>query len=181
MQRSVFTIGHGRLEIDRFIQVLHDSDINCVVDVRSHPASRWSPDYNQKQLELHLSKSGIKYIFSGVELGGRPPENQLYDSSGHVLYKPMSKTIRFEEGIRDLLKHQAEFNVAVLCSESLPEKCHRNLLIGRVLTQHGYKVIHLLHDGSSEPFDNSLLSSQTLEIFDEEDQWRSLIQIRATE
>ena len=181
MQRSIFTIGHGRLEIDRFLQVLQDSNINCVVDVRSHPASRWSPDYNQKQLESRLSKSGIKYIFSGVELGGRPPEKELYDSSGHVLYKPMSMTIRFEEGIRDLLKREAVYNVAVLCSESLPEKCHRNLLIGRVLTQKGYTVIHLLHDGSSEPFDISLLTSQTFEIFDEEDQWRSLVQIRVTE
>lgn len=178
MGKTVFTIGHGRLDIYLFIKLLLDAEVSSLVDVRSIPASRWSPDFNQKSLERHLQKAGISYIFAGRELGGRPPENELYDNDGHVLYKPLSNTPRFQQGIHNLLLTAKESQVVVLCSESLPEKCHRNLLIGRVLEGLGHEVIHLLHDGSRQAFDKSLIQSQTLDLFDASDQWRSLVKVR---
>jgi len=51
--------------------------------------------------------------------------------------------LRLEQGIR-------EHKVAIICAEENPAACHRRLLVGRVLLDHGIQVEHIRGDGRIE-------------------------------
>jgi uncharacterized protein (DUF488 family) len=69
----------------------------------------------------------------------------------------------------------------LLCSEEDPSKCHRHLLIGRVLRDRGVAVSHIRGDGCIQT-EADLDSQETdtspqtalFEITSEERQWRSI-------
>ncbi len=37
-------------------------------------------------MQRSLEQAGIRYLFLGAELGGRPANPDYYDAKGHVLY-----------------------------------------------------------------------------------------------
>lgn len=176
-QFTFWTIGHGRLEGESLIDTLRQHGITSVVDVRSTPSSARSPQFNAPALKRELRGAGIAYVPMGVELGGRPPETRFYDDGGHVLYRHLAASPRFQAGIARLLQGATRYRVALLCSESDPTRCHRNLLIGRVLRQQGHSVIHIMPGGESKKFDDRLIAAVGLPGI-EEDPWRSLVQVR---
>jgi uncharacterized protein (DUF488 family) len=69
---TIFTIGHSNHSLEMFIGLLKSHKIDVLLDVRSKPFSRFSPHFNKHDLEKAVKASGIKYLFLGRELGGRP-------------------------------------------------------------------------------------------------------------
>jgi uncharacterized protein (DUF488 family) len=152
-QMTVYTIGHSNVPADRIVALLQQHDIEMVVDVRSSPYSRWSPQFNKKALEKTLREAGIEYAFAGENLGGRPQDPSCYrggtipkDKADYPkLIDPeavMNKSF-FQVGIRRLMEYASERRTAILCSEKDPEHCHRSWLIGRYLEGQGIKVEHI--------------------------------------
>ncbi|EKY26001.1 hypothetical protein HMPREF0185_02628, partial [Brevundimonas diminuta 470-4] len=47
MSQPFFTIGHATRTLDQFVELLMESRIGMVVDVRSMPASRTNPQFNR--------------------------------------------------------------------------------------------------------------------------------------
>ena len=84
-------------------------------------------------LKLALQEAGIRYLYLGRELGGRPEGDEFYDDEGHVLYDRVAATCLFQEGLSRLERGIREYKVAMLCAEENPAACHRRLLVGRVL------------------------------------------------
>ena len=68
----VRTIGHSDHDFADFVRLLRDHDITLVVDVRSQPYSRWTPQFNREALARRLQNEGLAYRFMGDTLGGRP-------------------------------------------------------------------------------------------------------------
>jgi len=62
----IYTIGHSTLTIPGFLSTL--GNIDTVIDVRSHPASRW-PQFNQDEMKIWLPNNHKKYEW-WPELGG---------------------------------------------------------------------------------------------------------------
>lgn len=145
---TIWTVGHSRHELPALLGVLHGPGIEVVVDVRSQPFSRYNPQFNRERFGAALSEAGLGYLFLGAELGGRPPEPEFYDGAGHVRYGALASTERFDSGLRRLLAESDGQRVAMLCSEEDPRRCHRRLLVTRVLTAHGIPVLHIRGDGS---------------------------------
>lgn len=143
----VLTIGHSNHRIEILVSLLRDHRVEIVVDTRSQPYSKYSPQFGQEELKADLVAAGIRYLFLGKELGGRPIGEEFYDSEGHVLYDRVAGSALFQEGLARLEKGLQEFRVAILCSEENPVACHRRLLIGRVLSEHGVSVEHIRGDG----------------------------------
>jgi uncharacterized protein (DUF488 family) len=148
-ETSVWTIGHSNHDLARLIGLLRSARVEAIADVRSQPFSRFSPQFNRGALRAALLGSDLRYAFLGDELGGRPPEQDLYDADGHVLYGQLAKTARFKAGIDRLLGGAERLRVAVLCSEEDPTDCHRRLLVARVITEMGVSVVHIRGDGST--------------------------------
>ena len=143
----VLTIGHSNHPIGRFLDLLKSHAVQVVVDSRSQPYSEYATHFDQKPLKKALEEEGIRYVFLGRELGGRPDGDDLYDEEGHVLYDRVAGTPLFQEGLSRLEKGIREYKVAMLCAEENPAACHRRLLVGRVLLDRGIQVDHIRGDG----------------------------------
>ncbi len=143
----VLTIGHSNHQISHFLDLLKSQTVQVVVDTRSQPYSEYASQFDQKPLKKALDGEGIRYIFLGRELGGRPDGDEFYDDQGHVLYGRVAETQLFREGLSRLEKGIREYKVAMLCAEENPAACHRRLLVGRVLLDHGIQVDHIRGDG----------------------------------
>jgi uncharacterized protein (DUF488 family) len=116
------------------------------------PRSRFS-QFNALALDRALRGQGTGYASFGAALGGRPEDRSCYDAEGHVRYDRLAATPSFLGGIERLEKASRHRCVALLCAEEAPERCHRHLLIARVLVSRGGKVAHLRHDGTEEPYE----------------------------
>jgi uncharacterized protein (DUF488 family) len=147
-QASVFTIGHSNHSAEKFVGLLKGYGIEVVADVRSRPYSRHAPHFNARDIEAILSDNGIRRLFLGFELGGRPTAEEFYDADGRVDYALIESSRPFLDGIHRLEKGIRERRIALLCSEEDPTGCHRRLLVGRVLGERGIAVRHIRGDGS---------------------------------
>lgn len=176
MSKTIYSIGHSNLPIEEFIALLSQHRIEALVDTRSHPYSKHAPHFNEAELSVAVKTAGLKYVFMGEELGGRPKDARFYDSTGRVLYGLVAETKTFQTGIRRLERGSGKYRLAVLCSEEDPSFCHRNLLIGRVLKTRGFDVLHIRRGGTLESdVELTLRNSRQFQMFSEpEVEWRSI-------
>lgn len=147
---ELFTIGHSNLSIEAFVLLLQKHQITAVVDVRSHPFSRYLPHFNQSEIKASLSSVGIQYVFLGKELGARPEDLSCYDLSGKALYERIAATPLFSEGIQRLLKGAASYKVSLMCAEKDPMTCHRTILVCHKVKDFNVQINHILSDGNLE-------------------------------
>ena len=178
---SVWTIGHSKHESQALLDLLQANNIQVLVDVRTAPYSKMAPQFNQAALSSSLTDAGIRYLHMGKELGGRPDGDHMYDENGYVFYNLVAETELFSSGIDRLIEGIEKFRVAIMCSEGNPDGCHRTLLVGRVLQQHGVKVLNILPNGETNELQdlNGSRSEQTL--FGEEvevKEWKSAVSVR---
>lgn len=108
------------------------------------------PHFSAGPLREALAGRGITYIPMGRDLGGRPEGDDFYDEEGHVLYGRLAATPAFRGGIDRVLAGAQTSRMALLCSEEDPSRCHRHLLIGRVLRARGVALAHIRRDGRVE-------------------------------
>lgn len=155
----IYTIGHSTHEIEYFIELLKHHGVNCVVDVRSLPASRFNPQYNKNALADSLTKRGITYLHFGEEFGARQTDPSLLDEGGRVDFEKIRDSQKFTKGIERLTKGLQEGNtIALMCSEAEPLHCHRFSMISVALKD--FDVRHILKDKSvrtQEQLENDLL------------------------
>lgn len=144
-ETTLFSIGHGNKKIENFIEELKSFDIGYLLDVRSKPFSKWNPQFNQAALELELKNHGITYVFAGDTLGGLPPDRGCYDYNGKVVYDLIKEKDFFKQGLDRLITaHEKRIILAIMCSESKPEECHRSKLIGQELLKKDISLNHIV-------------------------------------
>ena len=144
---GLLSIGHSNHPFDDLVALLEQHRVEVVADVRTSPYSRYNPQFNSQNLRHGLGEAGIRYLFLGKELGGRPEGEEFYDSDGHVHYGRVAETDLFQSGLDRLLDGRKRFRVAILCSEENPAECHRFLLLTRALHDRGADVAHIRGDG----------------------------------
>ncbi len=143
----VLTIGHSNHTVEHFLALLRAHGVQVVVDVRSQPYSKFAKQFDHESLKSLLQNAGIRHLYLGKELGGRPGGDEFYDQDGHVLYGRVAATSMFQDAVARLERGLREYKVALLCAEENPAACHRRLLVGRVLLEHGVEVEHVRGDG----------------------------------
>lgn len=149
----VYSIGHSNHTIESFLSLLNNYKITCLIDIRSVPFSRFYPQYNQNALMQELNRKCIKYIYLGNELGGRITDTTCYKD--HIIptskvgyatfldYNVIKTKEWFLSGIHKLYSLVDLDTCVVMCSEENPDKCHRELIIGRKIKEDGYSLIHI--------------------------------------
>lgn len=138
--QPLFTIGHSKHPIGRFLELLAQHKVTNLVDVRSFPSSRLHPQFNQAALEQALKAAGIAYHYQGKTLGGR----------GRESYDELRKTLPFRQALKDLEALSQQSPTALMCAEENPFQCHRRFLIARSLWQDRdfRQFQHIRQDGS---------------------------------
>jgi uncharacterized protein (DUF488 family) len=145
--QTVWTVGHSNHDVDVLLALVQRHRVAHVVDVRSHPYSRYAPHFNRDELQASIEACGIRYAFLGSVLGGRPRREDQLDADGHALYDRMATEPAFDDAIDRILRGASEHRIALLCSCGQPHECHRRLLVGKVLCDRGAELRHILPDG----------------------------------
>lgn len=132
MSNKIFTIGHSTKTIGQFIDKIKLFGITVLVDVRSIPHSRWTPQFNRNILSNSLKNAGIKYLYRGNNLGGIK-ENTLID-----------------ETLNELVELSKSEKIVLMCAEKDYRKCHRYLKIAPALTRLSADVENIIWDTDSQ-------------------------------
>lgn len=149
---TLYSIGHGNKKLDEFINELNAFDIKYLLDIRSKPFSKWNPHFNRARLDIELNNNGITYVFVGDTLGGLPDDRSCYDAEGKVVYDIIKEKDFFKRGIERLLTaNEKKVNLAIMCSESKPDQCHRSKLIGKVLLDKKISLNHIVSNDKVKP------------------------------
>ena len=144
----IYTIGHSNHPLEIFLNLLSRYQIEVMADVRSSPySSAYISHFNKETIAHSIRTKGIKYLFLGDMVGGQPRDEEFYDGDGYVLYGRLAESTEFQNGIARIISGIERYRVALLCAEEDPTKCHRRLLIGRVLREDGVNVLHIRGDG----------------------------------
>ena len=142
----LYTVGHSNQSQEEFLELVKRHDINCIVDVRSVPASKFSPQFNMESLKWYLRTNGIQYLHFGDEFGAR--RTDCLDAEGQVNFELAVKTPSFKRGVERLMNGlHKDFHISLMCSEANPLECHRFSLISRYFSDNGLEVQHILKNG----------------------------------
>lgn len=141
----LYTVGHSSQSLEEFLSLLQCHSINCVVDVRSVPASKYAPQFNEESLRRFLKLHNIQYLPFGDEFGAR--RTDCINDDGQVDFEMAVTTPLFQQGAERLMKGlERGFRIALMCSEADPLECHRFSLVSRYFHNQGIEVFHILKD-----------------------------------
>src|ERR1043166_908246 len=112
---------NSSLAIEEFIHTLESFEIQVLVDVRSFPGSRRSPQFNKENLRSALAAVGIEYQHF-PELGGRRrarPDslNMAWRNESFRGYADYMETNGFGQGISRLREIANTGRTAIMRSE----------------------------------------------------------------
>lgn len=134
---KIFTIGHGALPLEEFIQRLQAYHIGALADVRRFPASKRHPHFSRAALATALKNCAIGYHWLGEKLGG-------YRTGGYETY---AATAAFRDGCKELLQLAQQQPLACMCAELDYRACHRRF-IAEYLQQQGVEIWHINKNGA---------------------------------
>ncbi len=148
--RTVHTVGHSTRSLQEFLALLRAHQVHVVVDVRRWPSSRRFPHFRRDPLEAALAQEGIRYVWR-EDLGGyrRPaPQspNTGWRAGAFRAYADFMLTAEFHRAMEELEQLAASRRMAILCAESTPWRCHRQLLADALLVR-GWNVRHIMDRG----------------------------------
>ncbi|MBA2659585.1 MAG: DUF488 domain-containing protein [Nitrosospira sp.] len=141
---TVFTIGYEGLNIDAFMSLLAENDIDMVVDVRELPLSR-KPGFSKNALANVLNLSGRDYVHM-VNLGCPKPVRDRYREDGNWkrYTEEFLKHLKSQdEAISELSALATSSNCALLCYEADSNFCHRSMVANAVKDYCGARVTHI--------------------------------------
>lgn len=146
----IHTIGHSNLAASDFLHLLQLYGIDCVIDVRSTPASQYNPQYNKPILANFLQENDIMYLHFGREFGARQTNTMLHDDEGKVDFEKVQRTADFKTGVERMEQGvEKGYFPALMCAEADPLECHRFSMISGHLTEKGFDVVHILKNGEA--------------------------------
>jgi uncharacterized protein (DUF488 family) len=152
---TFYTIGHSNRTIEAFIALLLRNRIALVADVRSFPHSRTQPQFDLATLPASLHERGLAYRHLPA-LGGRRVRSRGDSPNGGWLqagfrnYADYMGTEAFSAGLAELLAIAQTHQVAYMCAEAVPWRCHRRL-ISDCLVAKGHEVFDILGDAPARP------------------------------
>jgi uncharacterized protein (DUF488 family) len=133
------TIGHSTRPAAEFVRLLKAHGVERLVDVRTIPRSRHNPQFNRDQLPRTLHSARIHYRhMSG--LGGlrhaRPDSiNGAWRNASFRGFADYMQTPGFQENLDHLIELAKREQVAIMCAEAVPWRCHRSLIADALLAR----------------------------------------------
>jgi uncharacterized protein (DUF488 family) len=135
----VLTIGHSTRTLDKFIGLLQAHAVTRVVDVRTVPRSRHNPQFNQDSLPDSLTKAGLGYVhlpgLGGLRHAKRDSINVGWRNASFRGYADYMQTPEFERGLEELIQLAKQEQIAIMCAEAVPWRCHRSLIADALLVR----------------------------------------------
>jgi uncharacterized protein (DUF488 family) len=151
MISTLFTIGFTKKTAEEFFGLLEQAGVHRVIDVRENRGGQLSGFAKYPDLAFFLNRLlGIEYIHEPLLAPSEEIREAYRKTKDWAQYeKSFSELVRQRNVLESLTPGQFEGNVALLCSEADPEKCHRRLVV-EMLAQHwnalghSFEVRHLV-------------------------------------
>ena len=146
---EIFAIGHSNYPYEKFLNMIKKYNINCIVDIRKTPYSRYNIQYNREYLSKKLKEDGYLYIHMGKEFGVKRDTIDSYNYEGYSDFEKVVKEEVFLSGVNRIKKGlEMGYKIVLLGAMQEPIRCHRAILVGRFLNENGIKVNYILNDGT---------------------------------
>ncbi len=127
---KIYTIGHNKKSLRKFIELLHQAQVTKVIDVRLNNRSQLVGFAKKDDLAFVLELVGIEYehlpqLAPTEELRKKFKQDKNWDAYERIYLQLLDE--------RDALALFEQFFVTnqvicFLCSEDKPDQCHRRLL-----------------------------------------------------
>ena len=146
---EIYTIGHSNYTMERLIDMLEYYNINCVVDIRGTPYSKYNIQFDKEAIRYTLTNAGFVYIYMEKELAAKRIRKNSYNNEGYSNFEEVIKEEEFKRGV-ERLKNGCEkgYKIILLGAMQDPIRCHRSILVGRELVKNDFDVKHILDDYS---------------------------------
>ena len=152
---DVYTLGFSNRTWEETIEILRRFGIHRVLDIRTLPGSRHTPQFNLEHLAAALPKLNIEYLHL-KSLGGlrkprkEDPTNAGWKNGSFRGYADYMQTAEFDAALEQLIRMFSEERSVYACTEAVFWRCHR-ALVSDVLLARGYQVHHIFNAQKSEP------------------------------
>ncbi len=151
-RRRLWTIGHSIRPWEDFVALLHEAQIEVLVDVRRFAGSRRNPQFSPDAMVAGLQVAGIGYLpmpdFGGRRKTSAGSPNGAWRVAAFRGYADYMATDDFVRARERLMQLAAERRCAVLCAEAVWWRCHRRL-ISDDFTARGWEVRHVMGPGKT--------------------------------
>jgi uncharacterized protein (DUF488 family) len=135
----VLTIGHSTRTIEEFINLLQSHSVSRVVDVRTIPRSRHNPQFNKDSLPNSLKQDGLSYVhipgLGGLRHARSDSINVGWRNVSFRGYADYMQTPEFEQSLEKLIQLAKQEQIAIMCAEAVPWRCHRSLIADALLVR----------------------------------------------
>ncbi len=143
----VLTIGHSTRTLDAFISLLQAHSVTMVVDIRTVPRSRHNPQFNNETLPGNLRTAGMGYThmagLGGLRHARKDSPNMGWHNSSFRGFADYMQTEEFEKNLQELIHLAESEQIALMCAEALPWRCHRSLIADALLIRD-IRVEHIM-------------------------------------
>lgn len=147
---AYFTIGHSTRTVEELAELLRQSHVALLIDVRSMTRSRTNPQFNADVMLDALAPWQIGYApiaalggLRGKQRAVEPSPNGLWRVKSFRNYADYALTPAFAEGFADLRRRGEAQRCAVMCAEAVWWRCHRRIIADYLLAA-GEEVFHIM-------------------------------------
>jgi uncharacterized protein (DUF488 family) len=135
----VMTVGHSTHTLEEFIRILQAHGVTSVVDVRTIPRSRHNPQFNGDSLPQALKKAGKGYVhmpgLGGLRHAKSDSPNMGWRNSSFRGFADYMQTPEFAQGVEEVIRLAKREQIALMCAEAVPWRCHRSLIADALLVR----------------------------------------------
>ncbi len=147
MKFDVYTMGFSNRTWAESSEILSAYKIRRLVDIRTLPGSKHTPQFNLEHLQTALPKAGIEYVHLKSLGGLRKPRkdsslNAAWRNDTFRGYADYMQTPEFAAALDELIRLLKESTTVYCCTEAVFWRCHRQLVSDALLAR-GYRVGHI--------------------------------------
>ena len=149
---TIYTVGYTAFDPEALVDVLKRYGAQCLVDVRTIPASSRLPQYSGPALEATLKRAGLRYRHY-PEFGARQEDSAWYTDEGYLDFERYIASPAFQAGVEKLRRGmELGYRFALMCAEKDPMNCHRAIMVARGFAMAGFEVAHIRVDAGGGDF-----------------------------
>lgn len=139
---NIYTIGYTQKTAEQFFELIKENNIKLLIDVRLNNKSQLAGFAKRENLPYFLRElCQCKYEHC-VEFA---PTEELYKGkkvSWEEYARNYVKLIEMRGIYKNFIKRYAEYeNICLMCSEAVPDRCHRRLLAERLVKSNSEIIL----------------------------------------
>ena len=151
---DAYTMGFSNRSWEDTLQILNAFKIQRLVDIRTLPGSKHTPQFNLEHMKGALPLAGVEYIHMKTLGGLRKPRtdsiNAGWKNASFRGYADYMQTTEFDAAVSHLIELAEEKQTAIMCAEAVPWRCHRSL-VADALVVRGIPVEHIMSETRRDP------------------------------